>query len=568
MSFSIPQLRSVPAADLIRIAAAFCLCVLASPAHSQETVIVVDGVVPEGEETHFFLPFVVPAGIAEIEVRHDDLSDANILDWGLDDPNGFRGWGGGNVEPAVVGVEAASRSYVPGPIPPGTWEVVVGKAKVREFPARYSVQITLRTAPTLAPQTERRPYAPPPPLEVGARWYAGDFHVHSRESGDARPSIAEVLEFAAERGMDFVLLSEHNTNSQLTLYDDAQAAHPDVLLLPGAEFTTYAGHASAIGTTEWVDHRIGVRGATIEDAIRDMHDQGGLISINHPLLHVGDLCIGCGWDHVVDPLDIDGVEIQSGVIPGIPFWEDLVAQGSHAAAIGGSDDHQAGQDTGPLAAAIGMPTTMVFANELSVEAILQGVRDARTVVKIGGPEGPMIDTELTGQRNGDTVLAAESTLSATVTGGSGTTLRVIRNGEVVAEVAVTGDPFVHEFETAAPASGEDRYRHELAAGPNRLLAVTSYVWLRRPEEPTITPTATAEPTPTATRDGGGECVGDCDGSNGVGVTELVVGVDISLGTAELDRCPSFDRDESGRVEIDELVAGVDAALNGCAQALR
>src|SRR4029077_17235421 len=119
-----------------------------------DTVIPLEGTVPAGEETHFFLPFDVPAGIAEIEVQHDDLSDTNILDWGLDDPNGFRGWGGGNTEPAIVGIEAASRSYVPGPIPSGHWEVVVGKAKVRELPARYSVQVTLRTVPTLAPQTE------------------------------------------------------------------------------------------------------------------------------------------------------------------------------------------------------------------------------------------------------------------------------------------------------------------------------------------------------------------------------------------------------------------------------
>src|SRR5262245_10305833 len=335
------------------IVVAFSVSVRSTLALSQETVISLDGVVPEGEETPFFLPFDVPEGIAEIEVRHDDLSETNILDWGLDDPNGFRGWGGGNVEPAVVGVEAASRSYVPGPIPPGQWEVVVGKAKVREFPARYTVQLTLREVTRLAPQTERRPYVAPPPLETGARWYVGDFHVHSRESGDAHPTIDEVLDFATGRGLDFVLLSEHNTNSQLTLYGAAQDRHPDVLLLPGAEFTTYGGHANAIGTTEWVDHRIGVRGATIEDAIRNVHDQGGLFSINHPLLHVGDLCIGCGWDHPIDPREIDGVEIQTGVFPGLAFWEDLVAQGSHAAAVGGSDDHRAGRDLGPVDSPIG-----------------------------------------------------------------------------------------------------------------------------------------------------------------------------------------------------------------------
>lgn len=541
------------------------LCVLPAVAFAEDTTISLDGAVPEGPETHFFLPFEVPAGITEIEVRHDDLSAANILDWGLDDPNGFRGWGGGNTEPAIVGIAAASRSYVPGPIPSGQWEVVVGKAKVTALPANYSVRIILRTEPTLAPQTERQPYTPPQPLEVGARWYAGDFHVHSRESGDARPPIDEVLDFAAGRGLDFVLLSEHNTTGQLSLYNAAQAEHPDVLLLPGAEFTTYAGHANAIGTTEWLDHRIGVRGATIENAIRAVHDQGGLLSINHPLLNVGDLCIGCGWNHDVDPSQIDAVEIQTGVFPGTVYWEDFVAQGSHAAAIGGSDDHRAGQDLGGLDSPIGTPTTMVYAEELSVQAILLGVRDARTVVKFAGPDAPMIETELSGQRIGDTVFATESTVRATVTAGDGTTLRVLKNGEIVEQVAVSGDPFVHELAVQAPAEGEDRYRHEVLANTT-LLTVTSYVWLQRSAAPTPTATASigASATPTATPPTAMPCAGDCDNSNDVAINELITGVNILLESAELEVCPAFDRDASGVVEINELIAAVNASLSGCA----
>jgi len=545
---------------------AFLLLLAPSAARSGETTIPLDGVVPEGEETHFFLPFDVPEGIAEIEVRHDDLSATNILDWGLDDPNGFRGWGGGNVEPAIVGLEAASRSYIPGPLPAGQWEVVVGKAKVRELPARYSVQVILRTAPTLAPQTERAPYVAPPALKTGARWYAGDLHVHSRESGDARPTIGEILDFAASRGLDFVLLSEHNTTSQLTFYNAEQAAHPDVLLLPGAEFTTYAGHANLIGTTEWVDHRIGVRGATIDAAIRNVHDQGGLFSINHPLLNIGDLCIGCGWHHVVEPAAIDAVEVQTGIFPGTPFWEDLVAQGSHAAAVGGSDDHNGGRDMGPGDSVIGTPTTLVYADELSVAAILQGIRDARTVVKVNGPQGPMIETDLSGERTGDTVAADHATLRATVTGGSGATLRTIKNREIVDEVAVDSDRFVREMAVDAPSSGDDRYRHELVDTAKHPLTIASYVWLRRAmASPTPTDTMVPSPIPTVTQPVSKACTGDCDANDRVEINELIIGVNISLGTAELSHCDAFDRDGSGGVEVNELVTAVNASLNGCQQ---
>jgi len=58
-------------------------------------------------------------------------------------------------------------------------------------------------------------------------------------------------------------------------------------------------------------------------------------------------------------------------------------------------------------------------------------------------------------------------------------------------------------------------------------------------------------------------VGDCDGNRSVVVSELVTGVNISLGSDDVSRCRAFDRDGSGMVEIAELIAAVNALLNGC-----
>jgi len=66
--------------------------------------------------------------------------------------------------------------------------------------------------------------------------------------------------------------------------------------------------------------------------------------------------------------------------------------------------------------------------------------------------------------------------------------------------------------------------------------------------------------PTATR---AACTGDCDGSGAVTVNELVVGVSIALGNANISACPAFDANGDGEVSISELVAAVSAALNGC-----
>jgi len=439
-----------------------------------------DGTVPDGPETHFFLEFEVPEGIVEIEVRHDDLSSENILDWGLDDPNGFRGWGGGNREPAIVGVQAASRSYVPGPMPTGTWEVVVGKARIVETPARYEVDIILRTVATLPPQP-RAPYEDPGVLDSEARWYAGDFHVHSRQSGDASPTIGETLELAQAVGLDFIMLSEHNTNSGLTLYASVQPDYPKLLLIPGVEWTTYSGHANALGATEWVDHKVGVRGVTAAGAIQRYHDQGALFSINHPTVPGGNFCIGCPWGIDVDPTIVDGLEAIGGIWDAVDYWEQMCADGSHATVLGGSDDHRAGEGGGVLYSPIGMPTTMVYAEELSVDAILEGVRSGRTVVKVNSPDDPMLETELSGERMGNTVFADTATLSVVVTDGAGTTLQVIKNGAVVASATVDSDPFTHEMSVEAPAEGEDRYRHQLVSGIDPR-TIGSYVWLRATNE--------------------------------------------------------------------------------------
>jgi hypothetical protein len=468
-----------------RLTCAALSIALAAHAHAAQAQdpppIHLEGTVPEGSETHFFLDFEVPEGIVEIEVQHDDLSSENTLDWGLDDPNGFRGWAGGNPDPAIVGVEAASRSYVPGPIPAGTWRVVVGKAEIVETPARYEVDIVLRTEATLPPQL-RAPYEDPGVLDSEARWYAGDFHVHTRESGDANPTIEEALEFAQGVGLDFIMLSEHNTNSGLTLYASVQPDYPKLLIVPGVEWTTYAGHANALGATEWVDHKIGVDGVTAARAIEAYHDQGALFSINHPTVPGGTFCIGCPWEIDVEPTVIDGVEVQSGIWDAIDYWEQMCAEGSHAAAIGGSDDHSGGQATGALDSPIGTPTTMVFAERLSIDALLEGVRSGRTVVKINGIDGPMLETELSGKRIGDTVFADTATLSVVVTNGEGHTLQVIKNDAVIERITISDDPFEHQTSVTAPSEGEDRYRHQVVIG-NTAQAVGSYVWLRAGDVP-------------------------------------------------------------------------------------
>lgn len=451
-----------------------------------EVILTLDGEVPDDGLDHFFVPFDVPEGTIEIEIRHAATTTGVVLDWGLDDPDGFRGWGGGNGEPAVVGETAASRSYRPGAIAPGPWAVVVGKALVQRYPATYQLEIVLRDSDaTLAPQPERAPYEPSPPLTRGPGWYAGDFHVHSDQSGDASATLAAITTLAAERGLDFVEITDHNVHTNLDFFNAAQTASPDVLLVPGVEFTTYQGHANGIGATQWVDHKLGQRGVSITGAAEAFAEQGAVFSINHPALDIGNLCLGCAWDHRLDGAQIGAVEIATGGLEpfgmtfsqaAIDFWDALCDQGHHVAAVGGSDDHKAGVDLSPFQSPIGDATTLVYASELSAAAIVTGVANARTVVKLQGPGDPTVHWDAVEPLDADTIAAASATLVATITGATGDSVELWKNGSRVEQATIDADPMQLQWTVDAPDTGQDRYRVEVRVDGRRRV-ITSHLWV-------------------------------------------------------------------------------------------
>ena len=79
---------------------------------------------------YLVVPFEVPAGTVEFDVARTVPGGEVVLDFGVWGPSGARGWGGGLTEPTTIGVKESSRGYLPGPIAPGTWQLVVGKARV------------------------------------------------------------------------------------------------------------------------------------------------------------------------------------------------------------------------------------------------------------------------------------------------------------------------------------------------------------------------------------------------------------------------------------------------------
>lgn len=464
-------------------------------AWADETV-VLEGPFPADPVAEPFVTasFEVPVGTRELSVVHSDSSDASAVDWGLLDPSGaLRGWHGSNTSAATVGELAATPGYVPGPLPAGTWEVLVGFPNVTES-GTWRAEVTVRTEATLPADPDVGPYVPPAPLRTTPGWFAGDFHVHSVHSGDARPTLDEIADYAASAGLDFVEISEHDTPAHLSVLSAVQRRHPGVLLVPGIEWTTYRGHAIAIGITEAVPFTVGFRGVTATEAADRVHALGGLFSLAHPTLDLGTLCWGCAWEQELDVLPLDGLEVQTQSVDvlgtllldgTLALWDSLCDQGRHVVALGGSDDHTGGSPGPGLGSAIGEPTTLVEADELSVAGIVAGVKAGRTVVKLGGPQDPMVVLDADG-RQGDTVRADRVEVRARVTGGAGGQLLVVRNGEPAELVDVPTDDFTWTGELAARGEQPARLRvHVLRDGLPR--TITSHLWVEPPPLPTAPP---------------------------------------------------------------------------------
>lgn len=451
---------------------------LAAQGALADSMLTLQGTITEADPEHVEVPFQVPAGTAEIQIDHDDLAADDILDWGLWSPEGFRGWGGGNTEPLVVSADAASRSYLPGPITAGEWRLDVGRAKLSGGSASYDVTVTFRDQATLGAQPERSAYAAPGPvLSPERRWYAGDFHVHSRESGDAAATFDEIIALARSRGLDFVELSDHNTTAQLDFYSDLQGRTGDLLFIPGVEFTTYHGHANGIGATEFVDFRIGLPDVTIDAAARAFQDQGALLSINHPAFELGDACIGCAWDHELAPGTVSGIEVATAGSAQLFYeqtsaiWEQLASDGHRLAALGGSDDHRAGEDLGAFGTPIGSPTTMVLAEGLSTAAILDAIRAGRTVVKVRGPGDPMVELSVSEDAEGARVTARISELH-----GVSYDARWVIDGAAGNRFYVGGSLDFATLNVVPAADHARRVRLEIFEGASPV-TLTSHVWI-------------------------------------------------------------------------------------------
>ena len=362
-----------------------------------------------------YLPFEVPRGGYALRVELEYERSGAIMDLGCLGAAGFRGWSGGKRQSFVITPETATPGYLAGELEPGIWQVMIGLHRMPPAGARYRVSAEVSDRPGRL-EPDSAPEDPPPlaerpprrglPATAGRRWLAGDLHAHTVHS-DGVMTVPELAEFAAARGLDFLAITDHNTVSHHRELARAGAAQ-GIVLLPGQEVTTAAGHANAFGDIGWVDFR------EPPDRWLDHAEQaGGLLSVNHPM--GGELSWMAPMKRRPPLLEVwHWSWLDTRWTMPLGWWQ---AWHPEAIPVGGSDWHQPGHDAPP-----GTPTTWVEADSADPAAVLAAIGAGRTAVS-AGREGPVllrVDDELVASDADGTILVGPDGPKARVLGDRAT----------------------------------------------------------------------------------------------------------------------------------------------------
>jgi hypothetical protein len=346
--------------------------------------------------------------------------------------------------------------------------------------------------------------SPTKAINPQAGWYRGDFHVHSNFSDGVLPP-ARLAETAKSEGMEFFALTDHNTIDGLwELMPDS-----DILVIPGLEVTLKMGHFNVLGIRGWHDWMEDICVYPYDDDLAWGKDrppikeifiraarQGLINCIVHPLKKSWgwhDNQTDLNYVHCIEVCNCPGEpENDLGIPKAIRFWTELLNSGYRMTALGGSDYHRTlpnPEYTGTHSReAIGLPTTYVYAEELSSNAILSAVRRRRVYVSLGPKvsfqaqvNGKVYDIgQDVGPFRGEIIFTAIISECP-----EGTWAQIVRNGEVVAEGIVTDGEIILLYNDTTIPSQSNWYRLDVYDSNKAMLAITNPIFVGRRKHPQI-----------------------------------------------------------------------------------
>lgn len=204
-----------------------------------------------------------------------------------------------------------------------------------------------------------------------------DVHVHTSVSPDGLDAPHAVAAAAKRRGLDAIVVTDHDRSGGYRALVAAGIADPSgravdgLLVIPGCEVSTIEGHVLVIGGTLETPASTGPW--TAERVASLARSRGWLTAAAHPL----DRCRSGVGTRVLERVRFDAVEVFNSktLDPRSNARARAFAERHTLPMLGGSDAHHAG--------AVGRAHTLVNASELSTSAVLEAVRQRRTMVHEG-----------------------------------------------------------------------------------------------------------------------------------------------------------------------------------------
>jgi hypothetical protein len=207
---------------------------------------------------------------------------------------------------------------------------------------------------------------------TGGEWLRGNLHTHTTRSDGSR-DVQTVLNDYAERGYDFLSLSDHDIYTSAEDY--GQWDGRGMILIPGNEITRNGPHMLHVHADQFVEP-VADRQAAI-DAVTSGQ---GFVIVNHPDWQSG--FNHCPIENLRAWKGYAGIEIYNGVIcrlDGSPYalrkWETLLTEGRRVWGYANDDSHSA------VDVALGW--NVVYARERTPSAVVEALRTGRFYASTG-----------------------------------------------------------------------------------------------------------------------------------------------------------------------------------------
>ncbi|WP_332898811.1 PHP domain-containing protein [Haladaptatus sp. CMSO5] len=193
-----------------------------------------------------------------------------------------------------------------------------------------------------------------------------ELHTHSQLSFDGRDPVDLLLEQAAAVGLDALAITDHD-EIDASLEAAEKAPEYGLVGIPGMEITSAAGHILAFGIQEKIPAY-----RPFDETLDRIREQGGLAVIPHPFQKSRS---GVAPHITTDQLaSADAIEVyNSRLLTGRANRKaERFARARGLPMTAGSDAH--------ISEMVGQAVTEIDADDRSVPAILDAIRDGRTSV--------------------------------------------------------------------------------------------------------------------------------------------------------------------------------------------